>query len=365
VIVCRTCGHQNPDGAEFCASCRTYLAWDGDKVQASAPPAASYAGQPAAPAGSAPVASPPATTGAGPVGNGHAAPDFPPGPSAYPPGPTGTEPGVQAVQPGPERPLPPAEPEPTRVERRPGVKYCTVCGADNEAERRFCRSCGNDLLLVEPVRVSWWRRLFGRKPPATAAGERPGQRRHKREHRNRKVIRGSIATVLAVAIALLAFPFRSNVVDAYHNVKGKITKQYQPVKATSANASSTAKGHPASNVIDGVKNSSWAEGVRGDGVNESVTVHFGRKVDVARIGITPGASDVQKVFLAQPRPKQIRIEFSNGRQTVITLTDSASFQQFDVTGNGVEFVRLVMIAMFPGQSGHNASIAEVEFFSKG
>jgi len=289
---------------------------------------------------------------------------FPPGPTAYPPGPTGGTGAPAAVQPAPEQQLPPAEPEPERVERRPGIRYCTVCGTDNEADRRFCRSCGNDLLVAVPVKVSWWRRLLGRGAPAYEAGARPGQQRRKREHRNRRVVRSSIAVVLITAIALLAGPFRGNVTDAYHKIKGKVTTKYQPVKAVNARSSSAAKGHPPTNAIDGVKDSAWAEGVRGDGVNESITLRFGGKVNVDRIGITPGASDNQKKFLAQPRPKQIRIEFSNGRQQVVTLTDSASFQQFDVRGQGVDFVRLVMIAMYPGQSGHDASIAEVEFFSK-
>ncbi|MEN3362419.1 MAG: hypothetical protein V7637_6401 [Mycobacteriales bacterium] len=423
MIVCRSCGHQNVDDAEFCASCRTYLAWDGDRVQAAAPAApptppppppaperrpglvdqvlgavrspggrgSRPAPEPAAPASGWPAGQ---TPGAGPAAGGPAPADqqgrhdfppgpsayppgpsaFPPGPSAFPPGPTGpaaAQPGVataaagpQAVQPGPEQLLPPAEPTQPAVRRRPGARYCPSCGTENDPDRNLCRSCGAELAVVIARRPPWWRRLFGRSAPSAAAGDRPNRRRRRRSQTARRIFRGTVAGVLITAIVLLAGPFRSNVSRGYHKVKGLVSTQYQPVKAVSASASSAARGHPARNIIDGVKDTAWAEGVRGPGLQESVMINMGRRVDIARIGITPGASDNEKKFRATSRPRQIRVEFSNGRQQVVTLTDTPTFQQFDVSGSGVDHARLVIVATFPGQSAEDTSIAEIEFFSK-
>ena len=441
MIVCRSCGHQNVDDAEFCASCRTYLAWDGDRVPAAAPaapptppppppeperrpglvdqvlgavrgsghrnsrapttephppgtwpPGTWPAGQPdgaPGPAAGAPAAGGPVAGGpAGPAPAGYppgpasfppGPTAFPPGPSAYPPGPTGPAGGPgpgggpaggpigadipQAVKPGREQLLPPAEPTRAPIQRRPGVRYCTVCGTDNEPDRNLCRSCGADLAVIVPRKLPWWRRLFGGSAPA-AAGDRPGKRRRSRGRAARRVFRGAVVGVLLTAVALLAFPFRGNVTSAYRKVKGMVTTQYEPIKATGASASSAARAHPASNAIDGVKDSAWAEGVRGPGVNQSLSIVLGRRVNVDRIGITPGASDNEKKYRATSRPRQIRVEFSNGRQQVITLTDTPTFQQFEVSATDVDRVRLVVIATFPGQAAQDTSIAEVEFYTK-
>jgi hypothetical protein len=36
VIVCRNCGHENPDGASFCSQCHAYLPWDGSSPEETA-----------------------------------------------------------------------------------------------------------------------------------------------------------------------------------------------------------------------------------------------------------------------------------------------------------------------------------------
>ena len=36
MIVCRNCGHENPDGASFCSQCQAYLPWDGNPQEETA-----------------------------------------------------------------------------------------------------------------------------------------------------------------------------------------------------------------------------------------------------------------------------------------------------------------------------------------
>jgi len=362
VIVCPSCGNQNADDAEFCASCRAYLGWDGERSPAPQPaavPAPSLAdtGRPA----TLEAAHPPA---AEPV---RVAPTLPAAisPAAIPPAPI----PPAAIPPAPVQPAaelhapPPAVPQPAR-QRLTDAVYCTACGADNEASRRFCRSCGEALVHRTPVRPPWWRRMF-RRPAGPAAGERPGRRRRARARRGRRAVRGTVAAVLAVAVALLVFPGRHLVISAYDRVKAVIVTGYDPVKPVSATASSAVKGGEPGKAIDGVKSTAWAEGRPGLGNNQWLKIQLGRKVDLARIGITPGASDNEKVFRSTSRPADIQLVFSDGTEQQVSLRDEAAFQTFELSAKGVQWVRLDVLSSYRGQTGkQDTSIAEVEFFTR-
>ena len=378
MIVCRSCGHQNADGAEFCASCGAYLAWDGDRV--GAPAAGPAVAAPAGEVATGGTAGPPPVAGspAGPAGAAGGHPVSPPAsqpvpvtqpvPAAQPAaGPPVAQPpvGFLAVQPAPAVRLPPAEAErPPVPVRRPGALYCSACGVENGADRRLCRSCGVQLRPVAVRPVPWWRRLFGRRP-APVVGERPGRRRRARGRHRRRALRAVVAAVLVAALALLVGPGRGLVTSAYRTVTGLVTAKYEPVKPVAAIATSTAAGRQPRQAIDGVKDTAWAEDVPGPGTNQTLTIMFGRTVDLARIGITPGASDNEKKFLAQSRPERVRLVFGAGREQVVTLRNAAEFQPFDVAVTGVDRVTVVLLTAYRGQSGQDTSIAEVEFFTKG
>ena len=37
MIVCKNCGHQNPDGLTFCESCKSFLEWTGERAEPTNP----------------------------------------------------------------------------------------------------------------------------------------------------------------------------------------------------------------------------------------------------------------------------------------------------------------------------------------
>jgi hypothetical protein len=319
VIVCRSCGHQNDDTAKFCLSCRTYLWAEGP----------------------APVTPEPA-------------PEL-----------VGSGVGTAAQQPAPPREAPPpVEASAPRPPVSAGAVHCGECHTDNEAGRQLCRACGAALTQVVPKPLPWWRRVFRRRPgPPAVAGDRPGQARRRRRYRARMVLRSSVVIMLVAVVAMLAGPWRGWIIRGYHNVAGLAATTYDPVKAVAATATSAARGHQPALAIDGVKDTAWAEGARDLGLNQKLTIQFDRKVKLAQVGITPGASSKEKQFLAQPRPREIRLLFAGGEQTV-TLKDAAEFQAFDLSTPGVDQVRLEILSVYSGQSGKDTSIAEVEFFTK-
>ena len=271
--------------------------------------------------------------------------------------PAPVKPGVEQHGPPPDGFVPPR--------RRPEqALYCSVCGTDNELDRKLCRSCGAVLPRAATDRQPWWRRIVRGSTPATA-GDRPGQRRRTRARRGRRAIRAAIGLALLGAVAVLAFPARGAVVSAYHKVADRFSTGYERVTAVSAQASTSAKGHEANKAIDGVKSTAWAEGVPGRGTNQWLTIRLGGKADLAQIGIIPGASDNEQAFRATSRPREILLRFSNRTEQTIKLRDEPTFQTFGVSATGVDSVRLDVLSAFPGQTRlDQTSIAEVEFYVK-
>ena len=364
MILCRRCGQHNDDAAEFCLSCKAYLPWEGERIFVPAAPRSGGGSQPASgtrappsgPLDPAMAPSPPSAV------NGEA----PPGPAGQA-GMTGPAPRdtLDAVQPAPPReqrpPVLPASPRPVPG---PDATFCSTCGVDNDPGRVLCRSCGAALLRTAPVRLPWWRRPF-RQPTAAAAGDRPGRGRRRRVRRVGTAVRSGIALSVIAALALMIFgPGRDLTRRGATSIKALFTTVYDPVTAVSAGASSAARGHPAHAAIDGIKTTAWAEGVPGLGQNQTLTVVLGQKVDLARVLITPGASDVQAKFLAQPRPREVRMSFPGGSSQTVALRDEAVFQSFPVDVRGVDRVTFELLSVYKGQTGQDTSIAEVEFFTK-
>jgi len=352
--VCPSCGNHNADSAEFCASCRTYLGWEGERR--SPPPAAPVS----VPTGS--------STPAGPGPAPTATIDSPHPPNG---GRAGAAPALEAgtapAQPAAERPAPPpTEPAPAARRREQGEQavYCGACGTDNDVGRTFCRSCGGDLFQRAPARLPWWRRVL-RRSAGPVAGERPGRRHRARARRGRRATRTAVGLALAAAVAVLAFPARPGVLSAYRSVKARFVTTYEPVKPVSASATSSARGSGPARAIDGVKNTAWAEGAAGLGTGQWLQIVLDRTVDLARVGITPGASDNEKAFRAASRPAAVRLEFSDGTEQKVSLRDEPAFQTFDVAAKSVRWVRLELLSAYRGQtSRQDTSIAEVEFFTK-
>lgn len=392
MIACDACGRENPDEARFCGSCGGRLAVapapapeDGPEPE---PPAVAPAEppsedqppeteaqrrlralvargptpEPAPPRPAAPASAPPTVPASGPLPP-PAAPASAARPAAQPEAMKPGAPAPKAGIPGPAAPAPAAI--------RPGDIVCGECGTGNDPERRFCRRCGTSLAqAVAPTavrKVPWWRRLFPRRAAAvSAAGDRPMRGRGSRVGR---VFRRVAAVLVGVALVAVAGPWRSAVSDRIsstaRSVRRTISVTYAPARPTAATASSTLAGHGPEAAIDGVSNSAWSEGVAGEGVGQQLTLTFGGPVDVDRVGITPGASVVPAEFLAQPRPREVRLTFTDGTIANLTLKDQPGFQAFAVKARRVVSVVLEIRSVYPSAAGgQDASVAEIELFTK-
>jgi hypothetical protein len=400
VTACAGCGRENPDAAKFCGSCGAKLIGPPPAAVAPAP-----AGGPEAP-GVAPAAVAPGPEdgpeasavalaeteaqrrlralvarvpepGATPVSPPVAAAG--PRPPAVPverAGPSPTEPPPhrqpEAVKPGAAAPrVAPAVTPSQPAGIRPGDVVCPNCGSGNEPQRRFCRRCGVSLVQAAPppvaARVPWWRRLFAPRPERVAtAGERPARGRSGGVGR---ALRKIGAVLLGVAVVAVVGPWRGAVGDrvssTVRSVRRAVSSSYVPARPTAVVASSALDGHGAEAAIDGVSTSAWSEDTPGDGDGQQLTFTFGAPVDIDRVGITPGASTVPADFLAQPRPREVRLTFPDGSFADLTLKDEPGFQTQSVKARRVDTVVLEVRSVYPSATdGHDGSVAEVEFFAK-
>jgi hypothetical protein len=196
-------------------------------------------------------------------------------------------------------------------------------------------------------------KVIGKKEQGPmAAGERPPPKKAK-AGMNKAVLVGAVVVIGLAAVLLKGA------------VGGKAT--FEPVNPTGAEASSQQADHPPAHAIDTGSNTFWTEGTNGDGAGQSITVQFAEPFKLGKVGIFPGRAGEE--FLAQPRPKDVHIELLDGTGTSVggkdaTLDDKAELQLIDVSGDGVAAIRIEIKSIYPGQSGDDASITDLQFFTR-
>ena len=187
-----------------------------------------------------------------------------------------------------------------------------------------------------------------------------------------RIGRSGIAAVIVLSVLafLLVPPFHAAVVNkvtaAVTAIRKAIHPNLDPVHAIAATATTSTPGHSADLARDTFSNTYWAAKVSDRA--PVLVLKFSDPVDLAEIGITPGASGAapQDQFLAEPRPKQVHLVFSNGDSTDITLSDSNQAQFTAIDVKQVTSVEIhVMSTWAPaGAAPSSVAITEVEFKMK-
>jgi hypothetical protein len=364
MIVCKACGHENEDGAQFCEACQAYLGWEGQRVAAEQKQAVVTAVQPETEATATSV-----VTETAPETERDTAPEMP---LPLPLPPAAIPPDQEFEPPRPRLPDPPKEPE-------PGELICDQCGSGNRAIANFCRRCGASLANAQIAkRPSWWRRLLSWRKRTYAAGERIHRQTWAPKTTAERVRRGfwqlgRLLGVLAV-LGLVSFgAWRGDVVDrtkdAIHSARVWLLPHYEPVVPTRLHATSHVKGHPAKKAFDQIKTTFWAEGAPNNGRGEKLAARFGREAHIARVGILAGDQAKPQAFVNQPVPRKIRIRFFNRNGRLIVgkrffLAQKPDFQRFSVDANHATRAVLTILSVYHSRKGHAASLTEVEYFEK-
>ncbi len=300
------------------------------------------------------------------------------------------QPGAQL--PGSEK----ARPAPKRSAARdlnPGDLVCGQCGTGNPPSRKFCRRCGTTLAEAVVAKVGFFtrvRRKFSRKPKTFEAGHRPKagsagagaglatKTRVAWFRLNAKLLR---AGAMLGVVAMLGFgvePIRQklrlpNVRQTVMNKVREFAKPvYDPVRASSASATSSSPDHPAGLLIDNGNNTFWSAAPSPDGgVGSKVTVTFVKPFDLGKMLLTSGVSGSTEPgtgFVSQPRPSEFRVTLNGDPENAKTVAvkDIDQPQTLDVKGKQVSTVEFVVTAVYPAAEGKGKGVAitEMEFFQK-
>jgi hypothetical protein len=262
------------------------------------------------------------------------------------------DPAADADQPRAVQPGRPVAPRPVvrdfSADPAEGDLVCPHCGTVNPAGRSFCRRCGKPLVAAaEPAKVRrrrrWPRFRFGalRRPLA-------------------------VLTVLAlIAAAVLAGLRRGP--GAVEAVRDKLAKPaLTPPSAVTA--SSSARGHAAEAVSDGLNNRYWAPATDRPAKGQYVELSFETPIRVLDLIVHAGASPQQDQFVEQARPADATLVFftADGKRTdrPVHLGDRPGPQTFHQVHGGVTRLRLVIGTGYGIRRARAMAVAEIEVFRR-
>ena len=288
----------------------------------------------------------------------------------------------EALKPqAPQKRQPPkvAPAKPTRTPRQ-GDLVCGTCGEINPPGRKFCSRCGTSLAAAVVVKISWFKRVFSRKPKVAMAGERPwesgkGAKKRKKRQGSGKVLVPArrFLSIALVALGLLYgiySPFREWVNGKYHSAKDKATSivhpEYDPVTAgpgtTSNEPTPLDPAHPAAAATDGFKNTYWVTNPPSDSFRPELDVELTERTNLDKIIVHNGSSDD---FQGSDRPKTLLFVFDNGEQDEVQLKNSPDPQTISIDhGDGVQRFKIAVTDVYESIDGGSMALTEVEFFTK-
>lgn len=318
-LACTACGTMNQAGSSFCSGCDAFLGWTGQAVAET---------QPDAVRGTRSTATPRAA----PTPHATPTPRATPTPSRAPDSSAGV--GVMGTP----------------------ALVCGWCRTGNEANRRFCRRCGNWLVTPtsspQATRPSardtrpWW--LGGPRTPYTGELSRT-------TIAYRVLAAVGVPALIVLLLALTGQHPVRRVTDLAGHLRG--TGRLDRLTATSAEP----QGKPAA-AVDNVRALGWSPRWPGtttridpdavcastSAVGPSLMVTFAEEADVREIGVEAGLPDGDGQRVHRWRPEVIRLDWVGGGCQAIQLDDVPDLQRFGVAQPTlVSGVRVTILSCYP------------------
>lgn len=142
------------------------------------------------------------------------------------------------------------------------------------------------------------------------------------------------------------------------------------MKASSTLAPAHGITYVPGNLVDGRKDTCWAEGAPGYGVGESVTLEFGSAVTVTRIEVLPGYDKFNQVdrWRSNGRVKTATVTFDDGTTQSLDFSDTRTAQSTSVPSRSTRTLTFTIRHAYPAVPGpHSAedtSIGELHVYGR-
>jgi hypothetical protein len=248
---------------------------------------------------------------------------------------------------------------------------CSECRAMNEPRALFCSRCGSSLY-----------------------GQSPGGARRKRERVTAAGAAMGIALLLILAVTTFVLyvivdraltsneetsPYTGQsgtpatvgtvtTVKAGDDSNTTITVATTLVRPTAVVSSSflratSTNNYRATNMVDGDTTTAWNEGVEGPGVGEWVRFELSKPMLLERIEVANGYQKDKERFLGNPRVKTVAVEYSNGTTLLVDLADTQEFQTIAHSQQSVDWIKLTIVSVYPGDEWEDAAISEVRIYA--
>jgi hypothetical protein len=260
-----------------------------------------------------------------------------------------------------------------------------ICGTGNPSTRRFCSRCGSSLIEAVSVREPWWRRWLRklmprRGPKVVALGTgtdgrtegapaahlaKPGVDVKHTFRRFLRTARVVLAVVLLVGGLLYGVypPLRNSVNHWVGRVKANITNDIgsnlAPIHPVSVTANITGPGSSALNASDENLNTSWLAPWSST-AEPTLTLNFAHRVTLKQLILHSGAGTA---FVQHGRPSSLILKFSNGESVTLSPQDTAQSQTISFGhADLISSVQIQVAGIYPGTSGSDVAITEIELF---
>lgn len=140
----------------------------------------------------------------------------------------------------------------------------------------------------------------------------------------------------------------------------------RPTAVTSSSAlkATSTNNYKATNLLDGDLATAWEEGAEGPGIGEWVMFEFSRQVTLTRIEIANGYQKDDDRYFGNPRVRSLGVEYSTGTVQLIDLLDTRDYQAIIPTRQPVEWVKLTIVSVYPGDIWDDTALSEVRIYSR-
>ncbi len=117
------------------------------------------------------------------------------------------------------------------------------------------------------------------------------------------------------------------------------------------------------NINDYNNETAWVEAAAGDGSGEWIQLNFDKEVILNGIDFEVGYKKSKDIYLKNNRPKNVRVEFSDGSDIYIEFSDGFEYgTRIEMDSVKTTYVKVIIEDVYKGSSYDDACISEIHVY---